>query len=79
MKAAAITQAFTQLISGIGSVALRRDANGKIQVGVVPILALVLFGSTVACSVQNDEPFRQCLKATLSDLKEIVNDVPSYQ
>lgn len=50
-----------QLVSTIGSVFAQRAADGKVDVAVAPLVIVASAGLFIACSVQNDEPFSQCV------------------
>lgn len=60
-------------VGAIGSLLVRRNAEGRYEIAVAPLPALLLITSTVACTVQNTESFRQCVHSNLTIIKEVVN------
>lgn len=60
-------------VGAIGSLLVRRNAEGRYEIAVAPLPALLLITSTVACTVQNAEPFRQCVRSNLTVIQEVVN------
>lgn len=61
-----------QAAGTVGSLFIKRTTDGKYEVALAPIMVAVALGSTVTCAVQEDEPFRQCVKSNVTMLKEIV-------
>lgn len=56
----------------IGSAFIKKTPDGKYEVAVAPFMLAAVIGSSVACAAQKDEPFRVCLKNTLTAVKEVV-------
>lgn len=66
-----LTGLLTQVVGTVGSLFVKRTTDGKYEVALAPIMVAAALGSTVVCALQNDEPFRQCVKSTVAMLKEI--------
>lgn len=60
-------------VGAIGSLLVRRNAEGRYEIAVAPLPALLLVTSAVTCTVQNAEPFRQCVRSNLTLIQEVVN------
>lgn len=60
-----------QTAGTVGSLFIKRTADGKYEIAIAPMMVAVVLGSTATCAVQKDEPFRQCVKSTIAMFKEI--------
>lgn len=54
----------------VGSLFVRKTIEGKYEVAVAPAVVAMTLGSAFTCAVQHDEPFRQCVKSTLTMFQE---------
>lgn len=54
--------------STIGSLFVKREADGKYSVAVAPLTLLFFIGTGATCAVQKSEPFSVCFKETVSVL-----------
>lgn len=60
-------------MGAVGSLFVRRNRDGRYEIAVAPIPALLLATSLVACTFQKTEPFRQCVRSNLAVIQEVVN------
>lgn len=73
VKSLKLVNLLAQVAGTVGSLFIKRTTDGKYEVALAPMMVAVALGSTVTCAVQKDEPFRQCVKSTITMLKEITN------
>lgn len=57
----------------IGSLFVKKTVDGKYEIAIAPIVVAFAIGSSVTCAVQKDEPFRTCVKNTMTMFQEVVN------
>lgn len=57
----------------VGSLFIKKTVDGKYEIAVAPIAVAVAIGSSVTCAVQKDEPFRTCVKDTVTMFQEMVD------
>lgn len=57
----------------VGSFFIKKTIDGKYEVAVAPIIVAVAISSGVTCAVQKDEPFRTCVKNTVTMFQEVIN------
>lgn len=57
----------------VGSLFVRRNAEGRYEIAVTPLPTILLTTSVFACTVQDAEPFRQCVQSNLAIIQEFAN------
>lgn len=62
-------------IGAIGSLFVRRTADGRYEIAVAPLPVLFLATSLVTCTLQRTEPFHQCIRSNLAVFQEVINAV----
>lgn len=60
-------------VGTLGSLFVKKNAAGTYDIAITPLVLIVVLGSSASCSIQDAEPFSQCLKSTLSAFKEVFN------
>lgn len=72
-KAANAVNGILRTLGVLGSLFVKKTVDGKYEVAVAPVMVAVALGSAATCAVQDDEPFRQCVRSTISMFKEVAN------
>lgn len=60
-------------LGSVGSVFVKKTVDGKYEIAIAPIALAIAIGSGVTCAVQKSEPFRVCVKDTMTMFQEVVN------
>lgn len=59
-------------LGAVGSLFVKKTVDGKFEIAVAPMIIAVAIGSSVTCAVQKDEPFRTCVKNTMTLFQEVI-------
>lgn len=60
------------IVSAVGSLFIKRDSEGKLNVALAPVSIVIVLATGVTCSVQKSEPFSVCVRGTAESLKELI-------
>lgn len=72
-KTTNVVNGVLRVLGTVGSLFVKKTIDGKYEVAVAPVMVAVALGSAATCAVQKDEPFRQCVRTTISMFKEVAN------